>query len=359
MHFFKKLTHRPFFIRLFNWEYWSFNALYGPIYIYWVWLFVKARSFFFFNTANPTIKNGGFLMESKKEIYDLIPPQYYPATLYFDTSTMAGNILQQVQQKGIRFPAIAKPDIGMRGLGVQKLDTPQQLLQYAHTSKVPFLVQDYVPYVQEAGIFYYRYPGEKTGYISGIVGKELLTVTGDGTSTIEALIKRNKRFILQLPVLTETLGSKALQKVLADKEQQLLIPYGNHARGAKFTDDSHLIDEQLVKVIDDFCRQVPGFYFGRLDIRYESWEALREGRNFSVIELNGAGSEPTHMYDPKHSVFFAWKEIIRHWNILWKISKLNHTVQQLPYMSFASGMQMFKENKRYVQLLTEQSVTVY
>jgi hypothetical protein len=41
-------------------------------------------------------------------------------------------------------------------------------------------------------------------------------------------------------------------------------------------------------------------------------------QEFSLIEVNGAGSEPTHMYDPRHSLLNAWKEIVKHWIILWR-----------------------------------------
>jgi hypothetical protein len=129
------------------------------------------------------------------------------------------------------------------------------------------------------------------------------------------------------------------------------VPYGNHVRGAKFVDASYLIDEQLTNSIDAVCRQVDGFYYGRMDIRYNTWEELREGKNFSIIELNGAGSEPTHIYDPKHSIFFAWKEIIRHLNILWKISRINHKRLKKPYMKIKAGLQMLRDNKQYVKLI--------
>ena len=71
---------------------------------------------------------------------------------------------------------------------------------------------------------------------------------------------------------------------------------------------------------------------------------------FSIIELNGAGSEPTHMYDPKNSLFDAWREITRHWRILWKISRINHK-NGVNYMSTSDGIQMFRENKRYNLIL--------
>ena len=85
----RKLKFHPFFIKLFNWEYWSFNVLYAPLYPYWFWLCLKARALFYINAANPGIRNGGFLMESKKEIYDILPEGTYPTTLFFPAGTNA------------------------------------------------------------------------------------------------------------------------------------------------------------------------------------------------------------------------------------------------------------------------------
>ena len=225
-----------------------------------------------------------------------------------------------------------------------------ELLSYAKQSRVSFLVQQFIDFENEVGIFYYRLPGEKKGHITGIVGKEFLTVTGDGSKTIEALLQLDKRFILQLETLRESFENE-FQHVLAKGEKYLMVPYGNHCRGAKFLDITDLVDEELVLSIDEICQQIPGFYFGRMDIRYNSWEELKQGKNFSIIELNGAGSEPTHIYDPKHSIFFAWKEIIRHWNILLKVSMLNHRSKQIPYMSLLSGLKMFKDNDAHIKML--------
>jgi len=348
----RRFSFHPFFIKLFHWEYWPFHIVHGPAFVYWFWLSFRARSFFFFNTSNPTITNGGFLMESKKQIYDLIPAEYYPPTLLFETNTTANEILETVKQKGLKFPMVGKPDIGMKGKSVKKLENETDLIDYAAGSKVDFLVQEFIRFENEVGIFYYRYPNEENGHISGIVRKEFLTVTGNGKSTIEELLNEDKRYVLQIPVLKKTYGEK-LNVILNKDEEFLLVPYGNHVRGAKFIDDSHLIDEDLLNMIDAVCKKVNGFYFGRMDVRYNTWEELKQGKNFSIIELNGAGSEPTHIYDPKHSVFFAWKEIIRHNKILWRISRMNHHPEKLPYMDTASGLQMFRDNSRYLKLITE------
>ncbi|HVX52529.1 MAG TPA: hypothetical protein VHB48_20380, partial [Chitinophagaceae bacterium] len=308
MKFLKKLLYHPFFIKLMHWEYWSFNAVYGPVYIVWVLLCIKTRSFFFFSTSNPTIKNGGFLLESKMDIYNLMPQEYYPPTIFFKAGISNDDLLQKLNGFNPTFPIIGKPDIGGRGKGVKKLYSAEDVIAYANSSKVDFLLQAFVPYEREVGIFYYRLPNEEKGHISGIVSKEFLSVTGDGASTIYELLNKEKRFILQMPVLKATFGN-GLNEVLPMGEKKVLVPYGNHARGAKFVDVSHWADERLTAVTDAVCRQIPGFYFGRLDVRYNDWEEVKKGRGFSLIEVNGAGSEPTHMYDPCHSLFFAWKEI--------------------------------------------------
>src|SRR5687767_7532257 len=237
----KRILYHPFIIKLFHWEYWPFHVVYGPIYFYWFWLCIKARSFFFFNTSNPSIKNGGFLMESKWAIYNLLPKAYYPETLFFQAGHKPNEVIDTVHSNHLNYPLIGKPDIGMQGISVKKLDTQAELVEYVLNVKVNFLIQEFVPYKNEVGIFYYRFPNEQKGRISGIVSKEFLTITGNSVSTITELLKQNKRSVLQLPVLKRTYGL-SLDKILNKDEELVLVPYGNHVRGAKFVDASHLID---------------------------------------------------------------------------------------------------------------------
>lgn len=289
-------------------------------------------------------------MESKKEIYDLIPSEHYPSTLFFNVSTPATVVVEMIRQRNLKYPLVGKPDIGMKGMMVKKLEGENDVAAYASNSRVDFLVQEFVPFENEVGIFYYRYPNEKKGRISGIVKKEFLSVVGDGASSVEQLLQKNKRAVLQLPTLKIKEKDK-MNLVLKPGEELVIVPYGNHIRGAKFLDDSDSIDDELTNTIDQICKQVNGFYFGRLDIRYNTWEDLKRGKNFSIIELNGSGSEPTHIYDPRHSIFWAWKEIARHLNILYRISKINRQLQKTPYMTTKMGLEMFKENSQYIKLL--------
>jgi hypothetical protein len=345
------MKFRRIYIKLANWEYWPFQLVYAPIFLYWLWLSLKARSLFFFSTSNPLIENAGFALERKSLIYQLIPKGYYPDTVLCDPNFNIDKLRQLIMDKSLNYPLIGKPDVGQRGIQVKLIRSAQELQDYARQIKVNFLLQEYIDYEQEAGIFYYRLPGEGKGHISGIVGKEFLSVLGDGVSTIRELILKNQRYLLQLPVLEQNQGA-GLNEVLEKGISKTLVPYGNHSRGALFLDLSHLITDALTLHIDQICRRIPEFYFGRLDIKYQSWEALCQGKQFSIIELNGAGSEPTHIYDPKHSIFFAWAEIIRHWNLLYRISSLNSKKQGLKYMNYKTGMAMIRGNADYIKLIS-------
>jgi len=329
--FFHKLTH---------WEYWPFQIVYFPIYFVWAYFALKTRSIFFFNASNPSIKNGGFIMESKKQIYNLIPPQYYPKTELIAEGTSFETVLKIVQDTKISFPLIAKPDIGLRGSAVKKINNEAELKAYAEKVNFDYLVQDLIPFPNEIGVFYVRYPQEKEGRITGIVAKEFLIVTGDGKATVAELLQNNPRHAMQLKALTKEYGEQ-LNEVLPLGTQRNLVPYGNHIRGAKFIDGSSWITPELTAQFNTICLQIPGFYFGRLDVMYTTLSDLEQGKNFAIVELNGAASEPTHIYDPKHSVFYGWKELIRHITYMYEISVVNHQ-NGAPYLSHKAGMQEYR-----------------
>lgn len=351
MNIVQRIFHRPFFIRLFNWEYWGFISVYAWIYPVWIFFCIRARSFFFFSASNPSIKNGGFIAESKKDIISILPPHRHPKTLFFDLPVNTDIVLMDLERAGMQYPLIGKPNVGGRGRGVKALRDADDVREYVKKAFMDFHIQEYVSFKQEAGIFYYRYPDRAMGVVTGIVRKEFLSVTGDGKSTMRQILQRDKRSIMYLAAM-ERIHGAGLDKVLPAGETKIISPYGNHARGSKFLDDSHLIDEEFTRMIDGLCKEIPDFYFGRLDIRYESWDLLKQGKNFCIIEVNGAGSEPTHMYDPKHSLFWAWKEIIRHWIILYHVSSKNHKLGHR-YLSLREGIEMFRESSRYDKMLAE------
>ena len=343
MRFFDRLFHHRFFVRLFHWEYWPFIAVYACILPWWLWLAIRARSFYFFSASNPAIENGGFLNESKKDIHQILPPGSFPLSLHFPKSTDPAQVFAMMNQLGLSFPVMGKPDVGGRGRGIRLIRDLSSLTDYVSKTTMDFHVQALVPYPEEIGIFYHRIPGERKGNITGIVRKDFLSVTGNGRDSVETLLQRDQRGLVYLQSLKQ-LADAALHDIPQDGERRIVSPFGNHARGALFLDDTHRADERLLAVIDRLVDQIPGFHYGRFDLRYQNWESLLEGRDFALIELNGAWAEPTHMYDPRHSLFFAWKEIIRHWNVLHRISRINHA-RGVPYLSWKEGRAMFRKDK--------------
>ncbi len=290
-------------------------------------------------------------MEPKSEIDLLIPERYKPLTLFFITGTSFTKIKETVRNNNLQYPLVVKPDIGMQGKAVVKVNNDYELNHAITAFTVNFIVQPFIPYPKEVGIFYVRYPNDKNGKITGIVEKKFLSVTGDGISTIETLLYNTPRYILQISVLKKILGEN-IKDIPKKGEEKILVPYGNHVRGSLFLDSTYKNTKKIESVIDNACKSIDGFYFGRLDIRFNSFEELAEDKNWSIIELNGAGSEPTHMYDPKHSLFFAWREIIRHWRMLYKVSMQNKRKGN-PFLKYKDGVVMFRENSEYVNKLNE------
>ena len=177
--------------KLLHWEYWSLEAIYYPLFPAWLYFSIKARSFFFFNAANPSIKNGGMAMESKMDIYRLMPSNISPETILVKKDSSWESIKNSLRNSDINFPFIAKPDIGMKAFGVDKIINLEQLREYRQKSPCDFLIQEFVPYKNEIGIFYTRHPESEKGEITGLVRKEFLSVTGDGQRTVLELVFRS------------------------------------------------------------------------------------------------------------------------------------------------------------------------
>lgn len=322
--------------RLLNWEYWPAWTLYVPFSIYYLCLVVRARSFGFFSATNPSMKNGGMASALKSEIEALIPAEWHPKTAVFQPNHDFGeNILEEF---GISFPCIAKPDDGCRGTNVQKINNLKELQNYSRNINQDFLIQEYINLPFEVGIFYFRYPNENQGFITGMVEKKGITVVGNGKNSIGDLINfsyRYHKFYNELFLENEALKNT----ILKAGEKVQLSSIGNHARGSTFYDITHKKTAQLENTIDNISKRISGFYYGRFDIKYNTWNELEQGINFKIIELNGAMSEPTHMYDPSHSYFFALNELRRHWKIMYQISKQNKAMGH-PYMSIPECYKM-------------------
>lgn len=332
-------------IRIRNWEYWPFSLLYFPVFFYYGWLVIKHRSFFFFTASNPSIEFGGMFGEKKSDIFKLIPNEYLPKTQLVGKGDLERATFLAVQ---IGFPVIVKPDIGERGVWVSKIEDQQQLLAYVKSCPVNFLLQELVDYPMELGVFFIKYPGDP-GRVTSIVRKDFLSVLGDGKSTIGKLLKKNARGLVTTDLNSEHL--KSMESMIPAMNESVLIePIGNHCRGTTFLNDNHQIDKELDEAFNQLASQIPDLYFGRFDLRCKSYEDLRQLKNFKILELNGAGSEPGHIYHPGYSLWNAYKDIFWHLSVLSDISALNRK-RGHSYWSFKRGFKKWKAHQRYNRLL--------
>ncbi len=341
MNFLRSIWRSDFLIKLRSWEYWPFLVVYWPIFIYWIWLSIRAKSFFYFSASNPGIENGGMLGESKIKILDKIPEGLKPKSKLIEPEQSFSSVANLAKEE-FEFPFICKPDIGERGWRVEKINNEAEFEEYHVHSKTEYIIQEFLTEKIEMGIFYYRYPNENKGIVSSIVVKEMLTLTGDGHSTLKELILNNDRSKLQWSVLKHKYSSQ-LETILSKNQQIELVAIGNHSRGTKFLNGNYLINQDLNEVFDEISQHIDGFYFGRFDIKVGSHENLYSGK-VKIMELNGAGSEPAHIYDPKHSLISAYKVIFHHWKVLYKISVINHK-RGVPYMTFYEALKEYKKIK--------------
>jgi hypothetical protein len=343
MSLFERIARSKFFIKLTNWEYWPFGILQAPFFLYWIWLSIKARSFFFFSASNPSIYSGGMLGESKKEALDLVPDEYKPKTILIRLPINSIQVLNAMKEVGLNFPVIFKPDIGERGFMVRKIHSEVEIEQYIAQVPTDFLVQEFLDLPLEFGVFYVRKPSDPTGKVVSINSKEMLTVTGNGKETLAELVYKNGRAYLQ---------GERLQKIFADRWNSIALPnetivlnsIGNHCLGTKFMNGNDLITSTLNDSFDILSKRVKGFYFGRYDLRCASLADLENGK-VKIMELNGCGAEPAHIYQPGFSFWRALKVMYNHWRLLYEISVENHK-RGVPYVTFAEARKTYLRTKK-------------
>ena len=147
-------------------------------------------------------------------------------------------------------------------------------------------------------------------------------VIGDGRRTLERLILGDPRAVCMTPLYL--LRNQARRDyIIPAGERVELVEIGTHCRGAIFGDGSAVVTPALEAMIDSISRGYEGFFFGRYDIRATSVEALKQARDFRIIELNGVTSEATHIYDPAISLVPAYRILIEQWRLAFEIGAAN------------------------------------
>ncbi|MEM7103943.1 MAG: hypothetical protein AAF502_12475 [Bacteroidota bacterium] len=351
--FLQRLKDTPFFIKLLNWEYWSTAVVYAPAIPMWLYFSLRARALTFFSAANPAMKMGGLVLASKIDILNRIPEEFIPKTIFVDHKKLkVTDIERQMIEKDFTYPVIAKPDVGERGLKVQKIENSSDLTNYLESNAFDFLVQEFITLPNESGILYHRLPDASTGMITSVCLKETLKVTGDGVSSILELMEESPRAKLQINRMQES-GKIRLDRIPEKDEILELEPIGNHNRGTMFLNGNHLIDEELTATFDMISLQMKDLYYGRFDLKYNTFEELKQGRNFKIMELNGVNSEPAHIYQPGYSIFKAYGDIYRHLKIIYAISKKQRErgISFIPFREFIQSIYQYFSYKRRAKAL--------
>jgi len=341
-----------FLIKLRSWEYWPFGIVQFPVMVYFAWLSLRARSILFFTASNPGITMGGMFGESKFDVIRKIPSKYVPPTFLVRLPSTAGQVVQQMALAGMQFPVILKPDMGERGLRVKRIDDEQGLAEYLKAQRFDFLVQAYLDLPLEFGVFYTRFPNQKKGRVTSVVMKEMLGVTGDGISTLEQLILGLDRVKLQWNSLKKKYRD-TLHEVVPSGKRIELVSIGNHCLGTKFLDGSHLITTDLDSTFDAISQQIPGFYFGRFDLRCQDINALYAGQ-VKIMELNGCGAEPAHIYQPGYSLRKAMGVLFRHWRNIFIIAQQN-VHRGVPYTPLKDAYVHYRKFKEATTPVYEES----
>lgn len=324
-------------------EFWKAWIIYLYPFLFVAWHTLRLKNKFWPVLLNPAIdKYGGFVGASKTHINKLFPSQYLPESLEYESKENEIKIIDEITQK-IGFPCFIKPDNLMRGMGVQKLENPQQLENYLKTIEGKFFVQKELSQKEEYGVFISRMPGEKIKILS-LTGKVFLTVTGDGIRNIQALLAPNFRYKLAKKFIDPVWESR-FHEIPKKGDCILIQPVGNHNKGTYFVDLTDKITPEMVNLFDKIVPK-EGVYYGRFDVKADDLKSLEKGENIGIIEFNGTVAEPVSYCDSKYNFFQGQRIIMQHFReqlriatVLIKQGALAPTLQE--------GLKIVKQAKQF------------
>ncbi|UCD78271.1 MAG: hypothetical protein JSW26_23120 [Desulfobacterales bacterium] len=274
--------------------------------------------------ANPTLPYGGLSIASKTKILarfqnrrQFLCQQLIPQTMNLDDRKKLALSFLETNT----YPIIAKPDRGVVGIGVRKIDCENDLDDILHIMPSDYMLQEYCDYPLEYGIFFCKFPDEPKGSVVSLTEKIAPFVIGDGSRSVRQLVKINPDFKFNKIALMS--HARNLDYIPQKGERYQVVIQGSHTYGSIFKDRNDRINEQLESWLNELCTADDQFYFGRFDMKVKDEEALNSGSGVKIIELNGCWSEPIHIYDDRHGVLFAFKELFYSYARAYHIAKLN------------------------------------
>ncbi|WP_299732052.1 ATP-grasp domain-containing protein [uncultured Endozoicomonas sp.] len=312
-------------------EFWPGYLFYIPVAIQWLWLAIRYRGVGLPLIANPSIPLSGMVGESKADIFSQATGEakekianWVLLENWQNAKEGAERASDLILENGLDYPLVAKPDIGCRGAGVQLIRSQDELRAYiaSFPKNGRIVFQQLVPYEAEAGVFYIRYPGEKKGRIISITLKYSPYVIGNGKQTLEELIENDPR-AGQLKHLYLPRHADRLQDVLPAGQPFRLAFTGSHSRGCIFRDGRQYISSEMTQSFDSVCDGLTEFHYGRFDIRFKDIESLMKGKDYFILEVNGASSEAAHIWDCRGSLTEAFRTLFFQYRTLFKLGAIN------------------------------------
>lgn len=329
-----------FFQKHYRWEFLPSYIFDIPIYIYRMYLSIKSWSLMFFSNINPWMFFSWMAWYGKFDWLKRFDANLVPKTIFFSPDVSIQKIDEKLREQNIDYPFIAKPDLWSTWRDVKKIRDTVEMRLYLENIKEDFLIQEFIDYPLEFWVFYYRLPCEERWHITWIVKKTFMFIQWDWKSKFRKLVFKHPRAKYYYRSFEKTFKSER-EKVLEEGKTIQLNYLWNHVRGSAFYDSSNLINSELEKIFDDVSKQIDWFYFWRYDIKAKSEEDLYKWE-FKILELNGAGSLPMHVYDPNYGILKARRCFLHHRKIIYQISKINLD-KWYKYMSLKEWLEIAKK----------------
>lgn len=306
-----------------------------PMVVQWLWLGLRYRSVTLPSAANPRITAGGLVGEGKLEYFRIMGPLARAATaehvgVRVEASTTSSEVITALHDAGLQFPVVAKPDLGWCGYGVRKL-VDQRALQ-AYLQHYPYgqvlVLQRYLPEEGEAGLFYVRHRDAEVGTLIGMLLRHYPRVVGNGRDTVANLLASDPRL--------KRATSGALHQGDYDPlhvphagEKIRLSTIASTRVGGLYEDATAAVTSALSARVDAIAKNMQDFHVGRFDVRYTTLHALLQGQ-FTIMEVNGAGSEAVHAWDPKYTIAQVYGIVFAKQRLLFDIAAANRRAGHRP-----------------------------
>jgi hypothetical protein len=325
-----------------KYEFWNPRLFELPYYLYLGWrCLVSGVSIRDLAKANYALDHGEIGLGSKLESQLAFDQQFFlPSELLLDKDSVERKkcfIFDFIEING--YPVVLKSNVGSVGKGIVKLSSMADVEKHTPRLLGDYILQKFTALPYECGVFYVRLNGVPR--ITGINRKHFPTVIGNGRDDLLTLAQDHHRYTHHWNSFLQDIDTAA---VLAAGQERRLSFIGSHTLGCKFTDDSHLLTKELEQAIFKVFESQPGFNFGRVDVKCADESAFQNGK-FVVIEVNGVASLPTHMFDPKFSVWKAYKIFFEHGKYLVQIARQQRD-KPMQLLSYREVIRQVKANQQ-------------